>query len=137
MVGVAMFCARSLVDRFSAMAVARDRSPEAVDRSFAGVLLTSLLISPLGWVYYLWLVAGPAAALWQTVGQRRSFGRNVCIALAVPGLVCPLLLTAAWREYAWGAVTLGSIYTWTTLALWTAIMLDWRVRSGETLETSD
>jgi len=110
------------------VAVARDRSPEAVDRSFAGVLLASLLISPLGWVYYLWLVAGPAAALWQTIGQRRSPRRNICIALAVPGLVCPLILTAAWREYSWGAVTLGSIYTWATLALWAAVMFDWRVR---------
>ena len=41
----------------------RDDTRDAVDRGFFLVLLGAQLISPLGWIYYFWLPAGPAAAL--------------------------------------------------------------------------
>ena len=37
----------------------------SVDHLFAVTILASLLISPLGWIYYLWLAAPPCVALWQ------------------------------------------------------------------------
>jgi hypothetical protein len=49
--------------------VARDRG-QPVDRSFALLLLCALLVSPLGWMYYLWLAAGPLAALALAHGER-------------------------------------------------------------------
>ena len=109
-------------------ALVRDTSVEATDRVFAGLLLTALLVSPLGWMYYLWLVAGPVVALWMTRRQRPSRARNAAIVVATPGLLFPLYMTTAWRDHPLVSLTLGSAYGWTLLALWAAVMLDWTVR---------
>jgi hypothetical protein len=41
----------------------RDQRPGSVDRTFALIVLASLLNSPLGWIYYLWLGLPAAIAL--------------------------------------------------------------------------
>jgi len=84
--------------------------------------------SLLGWIYYLWLIAGPAMALWLSLAARPSTGRNLVILAAVPGLVWPFPLAGWYRLEPWMGVTGGSVYSWTTIALWTALVLDWRVR---------
>jgi glycosyl transferase family 87 len=102
-----------------------------VDHTFAVLLLTSQLVSPLGWIYYLWLIAGPAAAVflsWKTQACRL---RDRFLLLALPGLLGPLSLVATTRMGStspWAALTLGSIYVWTTFFLWTSVMVDWRLR---------
>jgi Glycosyltransferase family 87 len=103
---------------------ARDTSADAVDRAFAGLLLTSQLTSPLGWIYYLWWPVGPALALWMSSRSRYSRVRDVFLVLAVPGLVMPLEVSVLARTSPWASVTLGSIYTWTTMFLWLAVILD-------------
>jgi len=110
----------------SIVVLTADRSSQSVDRAFTGLLLTALLVSPLGWVYYLWLIAGPAIALAQTFSLRPSAARDVSLVLALPGLLMPLPIVVLWREQSWAGATIGSIYTWTILALWVATVFDWR-----------
>lgn len=102
----------------------RDRSAEAIDRAFAGLLLTALLVSPLGWMYYIWLAAGPLAVLWLRWAARPSRLRDACLVVAVPGLLLPVYMTLAASNVPVGSITLGSAYGWTMLALWGAVMSD-------------
>ncbi|HEX7778859.1 MAG TPA: glycosyltransferase family 87 protein [Vicinamibacterales bacterium] len=101
------------------LSLARNRS---VDLTFAGLLLTAQLISPLGWVYYLWFAAGPLVALWWSNHQRVKPSGKLFLALALPGLVCPLTYVVMWKG-ALATVTLGSIYWWSTLFLWAAVLV--------------
>jgi hypothetical protein len=91
----------------------RDTSAPAVDHSFALLLLTALLVTPLGWVYYWWLLAGPVAALW--LGQRVP---GWVIAAAVPGLLYPPLFVSQYGALPWVPPTIGSVYFWSSLAVW-------------------
>ncbi len=105
----------------------RDRSMHAVDRGFALLILGALLVSPLGWVYYLWLPLGPVAALaltWLGHADSRSRLRTALVACALPGLVCPLILVTAWQPDAWLTLTLGSAYFWATWLLWSGVAVD-------------
>jgi hypothetical protein len=86
------------------------------DRSVLVVILTSLLASPLGWVYYYWIALGPFAVLRKQAGVRRT-----------------ALLAGVWLvfPYYWlwpndsmvFALTLGSAYTWSLLTAWTGSVL--------------
>jgi glycosyl transferase family 87 len=102
------------------LVLARNRS---VDLAFAGLLLTAQLISPLGWVYYLWFAAGPLAAWWWLNHQRVTPKGKLLLALALPGLVCPLTFTVIWKAGALATITTGSIYFWSTLFLWAATLV--------------
>jgi hypothetical protein len=67
------------VAAISMWALTTDRSSEATDRAFAGLAVTSLVASPLGWIYYLWFAAVPSLALWRTRavqhhGARERYG---------------------------------------------------------------
>ena len=97
-----------------------DVTERSTDRAFALLLVASLLISPLGWVYYLWLPAGPAAAL--ALARRGSRPMSVwnrgVVVLAVAGLLWPIELTLNFQPSGWATATLGSAYFWGTLALW-------------------
>lgn len=110
---------------FSLTVFLRDRSETAVDRTFVGLLLTALLVSPLGWIYYLWLPIGPAAALWSTSRSRVSPVRDALVALAIPGLVIPFLIVGLSSTSAFATLTFGSLYSWTMLALWGSVIADW------------
>jgi Glycosyltransferase family 87 len=94
-------------------AVALDE--HSIDRDFASLILCALLISPLGWVYYLWIAAPPCAAIW-----RRH--RPAVLWAALLFLTTPLVLTSAWPAHSWAAASLGSAYGWGTLCLWRAVV---------------
>jgi hypothetical protein len=104
----------------------RDASRDAADRAFGGLLVTAQLVSPLGWIYYLWLLAGPAAALYISAASRPSRVRDVLALVAVPGLLVPVATTAAWSTPPWIGATLGSLYVWTTLFIWAGFLADVR-----------
>jgi hypothetical protein len=91
-------------------------------------LLTAQLVSPLGWIYYLWLIAGPAAAIVQSSQSHPCTLRDRLAALALPGLLIPFSLNTLGSGSPWADLTLGSIYVWTTLFLWGSVMVDWRNR---------
>ena len=92
------------------------------DRTFAGLLLAAQLVSPLGWVYYLWFAAGPLVAVVRggTFFANRSRMPTVLLCLSFIGLLCPHILTIAGGGWPWAGLTLGSTYSWTTLFLWGA-----------------
>ena len=100
--------------------VARERpEPRRTDGDWAVLLLAALLMSPLGWNYYLWIAVWPVAALpahrapWRTRTRRDLW--------LLPGL-------AGWlwwgRMTEWGqphglaTLTAASLYFWALLALW-------------------
>lgn len=110
----------------------------AIDRGFALVLLAALLLSPLGWTYYLWFPLGPLVVLLQSWwGERQSNDpfvsssahpwRDRLLFAAIPGLVWPFLATGFLQPHSWATVVFGSVYFWSTLFLWAALVADWRV----------
>jgi len=94
----------------------------STDRSFALLLLTSLLVTPLGWVYYLWLIAGPFLAIRRELAPGLESWRTWVLMAAIPGALCPLFLIDRW-DSTWATVTFGSAYFWLTTALWLALVL--------------
>ena len=89
---------------------------EDADRDFAALLITMLLITPSGWVYYVPLFAAPAAA---TVA--RSGGSWLWIA-GVLLLLMPYPFVAIATGSSLLLVTVGSIYFWGGLALLAAVL---------------
>jgi alpha-1,2-mannosyltransferase len=104
--------------------LAADRTSAAADRAYAGLVAAALLISPLGWAYYIPLLAGPAAALAVGARGRPSTIRRVLMIGAIPGLVLPSLLTLAWAGTPLAGVTLGSVYGWTLLIIWGSVLTE-------------
>ena len=111
--------------------------PRFVDHIFALLLLTAQLISPLGWIYYLWLIAGPAAAIVQSSQFHRCRLRDRLAALALPGLLIPFALNTLGGGSPWAGVTVGSLYVWTTVFLWGSLMADWKARMAHGSATED
>lgn len=103
----------------------RDGTRNSVDRDFTALLLLAILASPLGWAYYLWLPAGPAAALWFESASARADRRDLLVALALPGLFFPLAATVRLAQHKWAGITLGSIYSWSVVLLWLAVIADY------------
>jgi hypothetical protein len=90
-------------------------SRRSINHAFAGTVLGALLISPLGWVYYIWLVLPGAVGLWRH--NVPTIARVGLVALLVP-YFGPLL----GRSGPWATLTIGSVYTWATLALWIGVL---------------
>jgi hypothetical protein len=78
------------------------------------LVVAALLVSPLGWLYYLWL-AGPPAASWYLRSRPWGSWRRVVVAALAPGLTWPL--TAASIALL-PAVLAGGLSTWELLGLW-------------------
>jgi alpha-1,2-mannosyltransferase len=96
--------------------IAADR--DHVDRAWALVLIGSLLASPLGWIYYLPIVAGPLlgcvggviswACVWVSLGILLIFRSEVLVTLHTSAV---------------GAIVLGSIHFWVLLLLLIAALI--------------
>jgi hypothetical protein len=111
--------------------VAKDETEASVDRSFALLLLAALLISPLGWLYYLWLALGPITVLasrwWGDPGRSRpdlAARARWLLWLVAPGFFLPTFLTVAFQPSRWATLLLGSLHSWAVLLLWTALVID-------------
>jgi glycosyl transferase family 87 len=97
----------------------------SIDRAFAVLLVGALLLSPLGWIYYLWLAAGPLLALyasWVREGLERW--RRVLLIVAVVCLLWPLVGLEVFQPSRLATLTVASVYFWGTLALWAALVVD-------------
>jgi hypothetical protein len=96
--------------------IAADR--DDVDRAWALVLIGSLLASPLGWIYYLPIAAGPLVAC---VGGFISWACvwvSLVILLIFRSEVLVVLHTSAV-----GAIVLGSIHFWVLLLIFIAALI--------------
>jgi hypothetical protein len=96
------------------------RDSTDVDRDFTMLLLLSVLVSPLGWVYYFWFFAAPAAGLWTATDRLRRPRRTLWIALGAVGFFCPIAATVWFADSRWAGATLGSAYAWSALCFWIA-----------------
>ena len=100
-------------------AVRPRRSASGEDHAWAVLLLASILLSPLGWVYYLWIALWPVAA---TIGHQRPWRQpSVRDWWLVPGLCGWLWFRrmAAWGQPSVLATALfASMYFWALLSLW-------------------
>jgi alpha-1,2-mannosyltransferase len=116
------------------IAAAQDSSEAGVDRAFALILVAALLMSPLGWVYYLWLPMGPLLALgvrWWSKSRpvmhhlsAIAAWRDRLLMAATPGLVWPTFATLSLQPSGVATILPGSIYCWSMLALWAALVID-------------
>lgn len=113
----------------------RDRSQPGLDRAFALLLASALLLSPLGWNYYFLLPVPPLLALlmrWKQEG-RVTRGCHWLLLLALPGLFWPISWTFAGQPSALLTLTIGSVYFWTLLCVWLALVVDgWTPGEPET-----
>jgi hypothetical protein len=94
-----------------------------VDRGFSLLSVGAFLISPTAWLYYLWLPLGPLAA---TVfrGHAGTQWSTRLFVVAALGFLWPFPLTRAFQPHAWAAISFGSIYFWSTVSLWLALVLN-------------
>ena len=126
----------ALIGIITLVVATRDRSRCAIDSAFALLLVAAQLVSPLGWIYYLWLPAGPIAALVWNSGSTRTLGRSAVGTaagiVAAIGFAWPMPLLLAFQPHAWATVVVASIYFWATLALWAVL-----VRGGTLSDTRD
>jgi hypothetical protein len=98
-------------------------STAGVDRFFALTVVASLLIAPLGWIYYQFFAAAPVAALLADTRWRVSLRSRAT--LLVPGAVCLMLSPAAMvasQPSPWATASIGSAYFWGTLAFWWCLL---------------
>jgi alpha-1,2-mannosyltransferase len=98
----------------------RARDP---DRAVLILLLTALLASPLGWVYYLWMIAGPALVVW------RRPAANALVMAGLIGVLVPHFLTWPFSSTLW-AGTIGSLYGWSVLLLFIGTVVHTEVPTG-------
>ena len=112
--------AAGVIGGVTLVVAATDKSSSAVDRAFAMLLIAALLISPLGWIYYMTVVAGPVAAV---VFEPRPHGRHGWLSIgigtvAAVGLLWPHPLLGAFQPSRWATLVFTSAYFWAALAAW-------------------
>ena len=90
-----------------------------VDAEWTALLLASLLISPLGWNYYLWMALWPAAALIaERAPWRRPRPRDLWLAGGLVGWLWWAKMTLWGQPHPVSTVTFGSMYFWALLSMW-------------------
>ena len=87
----------------------------SIDHAFSVTVLASLLMSPLGWTYYLWLAMPGCFGLW-----RSRMSAITWIGLLL--LCIPLAGLGFGQPHPLATVVVGSSYSWGTLALWLGVV---------------
>ncbi len=117
-----------IIGVFTLAAAGFDDTPEAVDRGFGLLLLGVLLLSPLGWLYYVWFAMGPVLALalrWRRApGEPGPQGKSVLLGAGAAGLMWPLVATLLAQPWRLGTLFFGSVYFWSVLAMWLGLLVD-------------
>src|SRR5262245_31548631 len=104
-----------------------DKSSAAIDRAFALLLIAAQLISPVGWVYYMWLAVVPVIAVGlgeERIGLPRSAAARSLLVIPIAGLFSPITAPYYFEPSVWATVTLGSVYFWGTLTLWGYLIIN-------------
>jgi hypothetical protein len=95
--------------------VAREDRRHDVDRAFALLLVASVLLSPLGWIYYVWFALPPLAALCARGIPAVRFRLQWIVIL---GFAWPIGMAAPGGPAVLRAFTFGSVYFWALLGTW-------------------
>ncbi len=98
------------------LAARRERDP---DRLWVLWGMTSLLVSPVAWVYYASAFLGPLIA-W---GERRRWPVPARIFVGLWLVPLPLVWTLSREGGVWSGVLFGSIYTWGAVAMWAGLIV--------------
>jgi hypothetical protein len=87
------------------------------DKAWAILLIASLLVSPLGWVYYATMFVGPLLAVARTASRRAQVLIAAgCACLNIPPTSVPSLGTI-------GVLMFGSLYAWGFLLLFAGVAI--------------
>ena len=108
-----------------------------MDRAFALLLVAAILISPLGWIYYMPVAAGPIAAI--VFAQERrgpwTWWSVLLGVIAIAGFYWPHPLLGAMQPNRWATLVFTSAYFWASLAAWTWLMTENHRFQGLTTRT--
>ena len=97
------------------------------DQAWAILLIASLLVSPLGWVYYATMFVGPLLAVAMKAPRSAQVVIAVgCACLNVPPLSMPAMGSA-------GVLIVGSIYAWGFLLLFAGVAVSDRRSANRTV----
>jgi multisubunit Na+/H+ antiporter MnhB subunit len=99
------------------------RARTDVDRAFAVLLVAALLVSPLGWIYYLPLATAPLLSL----AMRRTLSipglaGTALVVIALGLLYLPLEVTAKGQPSALATLVLASAHGWGAILLWITLV---------------
>jgi hypothetical protein len=97
-----------------------------VDLTWSILWSAALLISPLGWTYYLWWGAGPFGALTLHAWRDRP-KLQPCIIAVGACFILPLGTVLLGQPSVVASFTIGSIFTWALLAIWIGAVSDERL----------
>jgi hypothetical protein len=96
----------------------------STDRQHLFVMTSALLLSPFAWLYYLWMLLAPLTGTLVSGEMRRRRWRLILMRASIVGLFLPPSLP--WAAADWGhglwTITAGSIYFWSLVALWVALL---------------
>jgi hypothetical protein len=93
--------------------------PTRLDADWAAVTLAALLISPLGWSYYVWLGLWPVAAvIAEARPWRRRAPADAWLLLGLGGWLWWGHMTEWGQPHPAATLTAASMYVWALAALW-------------------
>lgn len=101
--------------------VYRVRRTDDLDREWTTMWLAALLISPLGWTYYLWFATGPLGGAILHAWRNRPALKWPLLALG-GCFILPLSVVLIGQPSVIASFTAGSLYTWAILATWMAVV---------------
>ncbi len=88
-----------------------------MDIAWAVLWTAGLLLSPLGWTYYLWLGLGPFGVLAKAVWRQQPRRRWTLWVLGACA-VLPISVLMTGQPSVTASLTIGSMYTWALLVWW-------------------
>jgi glycosyl transferase family 87/glycosyl transferase family 2 len=131
-------------------------SASDVDRDLTLLLTVSVLLSPLGWIYYLWLILPPLAGMlvrgWPGTACREALPRWVRVLLVVvfAGYIWPIVgarflepNASHLRARSYSAMvsiatlTIGNIYCWGLAAFWVCLVWSAHIHRRERARALD
>ena len=113
-------CLALVVGAVTLTRVAQPRpEPERSDGDWAALLLAALLMSPLGWSYYLWIAVWPVAALLaRHAPWRQPTMHDLWLLPGLGGWLWWGKMTEWGQPHVLATLTAASLYFWALLALW-------------------
>ena len=109
-----------------ASAVGRRPEPARSDADWAVLLLAALLMSPLGWNYYVWIAVWPVAAVIAAHQPwRHPTAGDLWLVAGLAGWLWWGAMTGWGQPHPLATLTTGSFYFWALLSLWI-----WTLRNG-------
>jgi hypothetical protein len=125
-----------VIGTITAWIIIKDKSFLNIDRSFAFLLTTMLLISPLGWIYYSWVLFGPSIGLIYNFFKKNKQLYNpnhilllkLLFILSCLWALIPLPAFRLFQPNPLATITLGSSYFWMFMTIWITLLVDYLIQ---------